>query len=81
MNIETRMAELDQQLRRWRIIGPLAVIGIVLLYLAVALSLLQTNVILICSVTGVLICILSSLVRWHSWAVERRVLARVNEKN
>src|SRR5438876_737357 len=74
MNIETRISTLDQKLRLWRIIGPLGLLGVILLYLALAIPLIGSKPTMALCVTVTVGCVVPSLLRWHAFRVERRVL-------
>ena len=74
MNIETRISALDNKLRRWRVTGPLGLVGVTLLYLAMAIPLVDSRPVLSLCVTLATACVVPSLLRWHAVRVERRVL-------
>jgi len=74
MNIETRISSLNKKLRIYRIIGPLGLAGTMLLYLALAIPAFDHQPVMALCLTLCIVLSVPSLLRWHAFRVERKVL-------
>lgn len=79
MEIETRLAALDHKLQKSRIFAILGVVGVILLYLALAIQVGDSKPVMALSITVCLACVFPSLLRWHAFRVERRILNELKE--
>ena len=81
MNIETRISDLDRKLRTWRITGPLGLAGVVFLYLALVIPMLDSKPTLVLCATLLVGLVVPSLLRWHAFKIERRVLEDLKQSH
>ncbi|TAL06094.1 MAG: hypothetical protein EPO07_02420 [Verrucomicrobia bacterium] len=81
MNIETRISDLDRKLRTLRITGPLGLAGVVFLYLALVIPIFESKPVLVLCATLSVALVVPSLLRWHAFTIERRVLENLKQRH
>ena len=79
MNIRTR--DLDAKLRSLRLAAPAALVGIALLYAAILVPAIESKPFMAVCITVVMVSLVSQLLHWHAWRVERRVLAELAQQD
>jgi hypothetical protein len=74
MNLDARIASLDDKLRSQRTTGSLGIVGVIVAYFGAVFPLIESKPKIAICITLVIAGGLYALLRWHALEVERKVL-------